>query len=203
MNKLPLICLLAAAPALAWANIIPTGTTITGAGPYTWSYDLQLSRDQDAASGLPPVTNPVPHDNFEFGSFLTIYDFAGYIDGSCTGPSGWTCTAQAVGYTPDDVLPNDDPLLPNLTWAYTSGPVLGGQPDGLDLGIFSAQSIFDTAREVSYAARGVSNSGSAAGSIADNVGDTRGPTSAVPEPGTWLLAGLGLSMLAWARPGRR
>lgn len=203
MHKLPLICLLAAAPVVAWANIIPSNIGITGTSPYTWTYNLQLSSDQDAYSGLPPVIDPVPHDNLDFGSFLTLYDFAGYIDGTCAGPAGWTCTAQAIGFTPDDVLPNDDPALLNLTWAYTSGPVLSGQPNGLDLGMFSAQSIYGMARDVSYTARGVKNSGPTFGSIADNVGTTIGPMAAVPEPASLLLAGLGLALIGWVRPRSR
>lgn len=204
LKRISLACLVVLAPVVAWANIIPTGTSITGAGPFTWTYNLQLSRDQDVVPGLPPEASPVAHENLSFGSFLTIFDFAGYVDGTCAGPVGWSCTVQNVGFTPDDTLPLDDAALPNLTWVYTSGPVLGGHPDGLDLGFFSAQSIFDTVGFVSYAARGVKNSGDTAGTIADNVGTTRGPVALeVPEPGSLALGGLALALMAVVRPRRK
>lgn len=204
MKKLSISCLLALAPIVAAANIIPTLTTITGAGPFTWNYNLQLSSDQDAAPGLPPAENPVPHENLSFGSFLTVYDFAGYVAGTCTGPSGWVCTTQNTGFTPDDVIPQDNPAIVNLTWAYTSGPLITGQPNGADLGFFSAQSIYSEDTQVSYAARGVKNNGGSAGTIADNVGNTRGPRALeVPEPTSLALAGLALGLLAWSRPLKR
>jgi hypothetical protein len=196
MKKFSAICLLALAPAMAWANIIPTGTSIDGTGPYTWNYNFQLSQDQNVNAGLPPTEIQVPHDNLSFGGFLTLYDFAGYVDGSCTGPTGWTCTAQLLGFTPDDVVPIDRADLMNITWVYTSGNTILGQPSGVDLGNFSAQSLYNTAGVVSYAARGVKNIGASEGSIADNVGNTRAPVSNVPEPGSLALAGMGLFLLA-------
>jgi hypothetical protein len=114
------------------------------------------------------------------------------------------CSVQNIGFTPDDTLPNDAAALPNLTWVYTTGPVLGGNPDGLDLGLFSAQSIYDSVGFVSYAARGVKNNGAAVGTIADNVGTTRGPVAlGVPEPGSLLLAGLALVLMGVAVPARK
>jgi hypothetical protein len=195
MKKLPALCLLALAPAMAWANIIPTGTSVTGTGPYTWNYNLQLSQDQNVNPGLPPTDTLVPHENLSIGSLLTLFDFAGYVDGSCAGPTGWTCTAQLLGFTPDDVLPTDRADLMNITWVYTTGAPILGQPSGVDLGNFSAQSLFNTEGVVSYAARGVKNIGASEGSIADNVGTTRGPVNAVPEPGSLGLAGLGMLLL--------
>ena len=145
MKRFSLLCVLALTLCtVAMANIIPTSITITGAGPYTWTYDLQLSSDQNVNSGLAPTSNPVPHVNLSFAGFLTVYDFAGYIGGSCSGPAGWTCTAQNIGFTPDDVIPTDNGNIVNLTWAYTSGPTLLGQPSGIDLGLFWAQSIYGT-----------------------------------------------------------
>lgn len=203
LKRLSLVCLVAFAPVLASANIIPTGISIVGTGPYVWTYGLQLSSDQDVVSGLPPVANPVPHEDLSFGSFITIFDFAGYVDGSCTGPQGWTCLVQNVGFTPDDVTPNDDIDLPNLTWTYNNGPTISGSPDGRDLGQFGASSIYGTATLVSYAARGVKNNGAAIGTVADNVGETTGPQAmAVPEPGSLALAGLALALMV-APPLRR
>ncbi|CAD5365940.1 conserved exported hypothetical protein [Rubrivivax sp. A210] len=205
MKKISLACLIALVPLASGANIIPTGTTITGAGPglYSWSYALTLSADQDAVAGLPPVSETVPHVNLSFGAFLTIYDFAGYVAGSCNGPAGWECMVQNSGFTPDDVLPNDSPAITNLTWVYTSGPTLTGQPVGLELGAFSAQSIYNQITSVSYTARGLKNNGSSVGTIADNVGNTRGPTSGVPEPESLALAGLALALLSGVRTGNK
>ncbi len=192
IKKISLFCLLALAlSTFSMANIIPTSTTINGTGPFTWTYNLQLSNDQNVNSGFAPVSNPVPHTNLSFAGFFTIYDFAGYIPGSCAGPSGWTCTAQLLGFTPDDVVPTDNPNLFNITWAYTTGPTILGQPSGVGLGNFSAQSVYDIPTLVSYSARGIANAGPQIGTIADNVGNTQGPSS-TPEPATLALLGSGI-----------
>lgn len=195
-------CLLAVMPAMAWGNIIPTGTSITGTGPYVWTYNLQLARDGNVNSGLPPTPALVPHENIGFAGFVTIYDFAGYIDGSCTGPSGWVCTAQDVGFTPDDVLPTDNRAITNLTWAYLSGPTLTGQPAGLDLGMFSASSMYGDATLVHYVSRTIKNQGPAIGTIADNVGSTHAPVD-VPEPSVLALSGLALALAGTLARRRR
>jgi hypothetical protein len=202
MKRLSALCLALMLPAIASANIIPTGTAITGAagGPYTWTYNMLLSSDQDVTVGILPAGPSVPHTDPTYGAFVTIYDFVGYVTGSCSGPTGWTCSVQNVGYTPDDTLPNDSAALPNLTWLYSSGPTLTGQPSGVDLGLFSATSIYDTIDLVSYTGRALKNNGSAAGTVADNVGTTRGPVllQEIPEPGSLALAGMSLVMLGYA-----
>jgi hypothetical protein len=205
MKRLSALCLALILPAVASANIIPTGTNITGAGPFTWTYDMQMSSDQDAKSGITPPGLSVPHLDLSYGAFVTIYDFAGYVAGSCSGPTGWTCSVQNVGYTPDDTLPTDSPTLPNLTWLYTSGATVTGQPSGTSLGTFSAVSIYDSIDLISYAARAEKNNGSAAGTVADNVGTTRGPVAPqeIPEPGSLALAGMSLAMLGYASRKRR
>jgi hypothetical protein len=202
MKKLSALCLAAFLPLMAHANIIPTNTSITGAvgGPFTWTYQVQLASDLDVHSGLAPTQPIVPHLNGNTGGFLTIYDFAGYIAGSCTAPAGWTCSAQNVGFTPDDTLPNDDPGLPNITWVYTSGLTLSGDPLGLDLGLFVAKSIYNNVDLISYTSRATKNNGASIGTIADNVGTTAGPVAsqAIPEPASLALAGLGMALAAFA-----
>jgi hypothetical protein len=198
MKRFSLLCVLALTLcAVAMANIIPVSTSITGTGPFVWTYDLQLSPDQNVNSGTAPTINPVPHSNLTFGGFFTIFDFAGYVSGSCSGPAGWTCTAQNMGFTPDDVVTMDKPNIPNITWAYTTGPTILGQPGGIDLGLFSAQSIFSNPTLVSYSGRGIANSGPQVGTIADNVGNTQGPISAVPEPTSFGLCAIGIGLICW------
>jgi hypothetical protein len=184
---------------IASANIIPTNTSISGTGPYTWTYQAQLSADQSAFSGPTPTINPVSNLLNVAGSFFTIYDFAGYVGGSAAGPTGWTATTQNVGFTPSNVTPVDDINIVNITWTRTSGLTLSGQPSGIDLGNFTAQSIYNTPILVSYTSRGLANAGPQAGTIADNVGNTQGPAARVPEPGTLMLLGLGLVGFAGLR----
>ena len=93
-------------------------------------------------------------------------------------------------------MPVDNHSIVNLTWARISGPTLLGQPDGIDLGMFSAQSIYNTITMVSRTSRGIKNIGSQEGTIADNVGNVQGPIGpSVLEPVNFALAGLALALL--------
>jgi len=73
-----------------------------------------------------------------------------------------------------------------------------GLLSGKDLDLFSAESIFGTPTQVSYASRGIANSGPQEGTVADNVGNTQAP-SGVPEPGSVLSIGSGLILLGVVR----
>lgn len=208
MKRFSLLCALAMMlSAVAMANIIPVNTAITPSGAlFTWTYNFNLAADQNVVAGtgldLVPLTRPdrqfVPHTELQWAGFVTVYDFSGFVAGSCVAPTGWTCTTQSLGYTPDNVVPTDNPNITNITWAYTSGAVISGVGGLINIGPFTAQSTSGIPILVSYTSRGVGNSGGTAGSITDNVGSVQGPAP-TPEPATFGLLGAGLALLGAIR----
>jgi hypothetical protein len=190
MKRISLLCVLALTlSTVAMANIIPTtpGPTPSGSN-FLWAYNFTVSTDQNVNSGPVPSVNPVDPLNLIPGGFVTIYDFQGYVVGSCAGPAGWTCVAQNIGFTPSDTLPPDSASIVNLTWVYTSGtPVLGPTI----VNGFSAVSIYGLEQQVSFTSRGWRNQGIQIGTVTDNVGKTTGPAP-IPEPATLALLGSGI-----------
>jgi hypothetical protein len=150
------------------ANIIPTLDSVTGAGPYVWNYEVDVTVDQNVTTG----------------DFFTIYDFAGATTGSA--PAGWTMSVQNVGITPPLVLPGDNPAIPNVTFTYSGADIVGAA----DLGIFSINSLDNQMVEGFFAGLGTRNTGPLAGTTISNVGRVEVPT-VVPEPATMTLIGMG------------
>ncbi len=126
----------------------------------------------------------------EAGDWFTIYDFFGFT-GTHTEPAGWVFTSANVGLTPGDVIPVDNPGLPNLTWMYQGNTILGP----MNLGNFTAVSTSGSVVALgSFSSRATKNVPGlpANGTKVSNVGSVPVPGPVIPEPSTMALSGLGL-----------
>jgi hypothetical protein len=102
-----LVCGLAvpSGPALA-LQVTVTEVTKNADGTSTYHFAVKT----DPGETLAPGTD-----------FVTVYNFAGLVDGSAKAPAGWTYSSEDFGRTPTwdgypVVAPVDVPGLSNLTW---------------------------------------------------------------------------------------
>lgn len=187
------LAILSAAPATA--GLLPVSVTVIPDGKnFRWTYAIVLPTDM----------------RLEAGNYFTIYDFNGYIPGGEQSPamgaraSDWVFSSELTGPTPDRLRPNDDPTIPNLTWTYRGPTIPSGQ---IGLGNFWAISKYGKSVIDSFTATTARTSDG----LADhNITETEVPRleeppnpNTVPEPGTLVLAALGLPLLGVARRLRR
>jgi hypothetical protein len=172
----------------ASAGLLPVSVSITpDSGNFRWTYAVVLPTDM----------------KLESGSYFTIYDFAGLVNGSESAPPGWTLSPAS---TPDRVTPNDDPNIPNLTWKYTGPTIPSGQ---VGLGNFWAVSTYgDQTASFFTATTKRTSDGQTDANITNTIvplTPTGGspPPPTVPEPATLALAGLGLPLAGFARWRRK
>lgn len=168
----------------AQATLIPSLDSIApSGGNFLWTYNIGLAADQNATGGAVQSINPVPVA--ATGDFLTIYDFRGFLGGTCFAPTGWACQTQAIGFTPDTQTPTDSAALTNLSFTRTGTTINGPVAD---LGDFGAQSIIGLSDAGLFTSRGTKNVGGLAGTKVDSIGQVSVPAP-VPEPATLLLLG--------------
>lgn len=168
----------------AQATLIPTLDTIApSGGNFVWTYNIGLAADQNATGGSVQSVNPVPVA--ATGDFLTIYDFRGFVGGTCFAPTGWACQTQGIGFTPNTQTPADNSGLTNLSFTRTGTTIDGPVTD---LGDFGAQSIIALSQAGLFTSRGTKNLGELAGTKVDSIGQVSVPAP-VPEPATLLLLG--------------
>lgn len=192
----PLLSLLGVS--VVHASIIPTLSTVTGTGPFTWNYTVNLDANQNAVPGPTPGASTPSGVGVTSGTnadYFTIYDFAGFT-GVHSEPAGWGFQSLAVGSTPSDVVPTDNPAIVNLTWYRTGTTLLGPQTP---IGTFSAQSTLGAGALVSYTSSGTRNSGASAGTTVSSIGTVLAPVGTVPEPASFGLLGMSLVSLGMIR----
>jgi hypothetical protein len=164
------------------AGLIPTTVTITpDHGNFRWTYTVVLPS----------------YLQLQAGNYFSIYDFHGLVPGTASMPAGWTLSTPVVGPHPAHVIVEDDPTVPNLVWTY-HGPTI--KTGNVVLGNFEAMSHWGSAEEGLFVGY---NALSWGGLHDTNITETRIPTPVappgVPEPGTLLLVGAGLSFLVLIR----
>lgn len=188
------LCLAALATSASAGLLIVSDPLVTanGLNDFTWTYEVYL----EPSGRLTPQGTPCQAivQGGVCNGLLTIFDFAGYISGSiATTAADWALgPIQNTGITPLGLTPSDDPSIVNLSWEFVgSANVDAPQLAALFLGTFSARSIYDRASYTDYAGRtsSLSNQRSA------NLDVTLAPT-AVPEPASVLLLGVGILALA-------
>lgn len=190
--------LLGLATTTAEAGLLPVSVSIQPeAGNFRWTYSVQLPTDL----------------KLQTGSYFTIYDFGGYVNGSGrllspypddTYAGYWTFSTSKTGPTPNRLNPQDDPNTDNLTWTY-NGPTINGIAKSL--GNFVASSQYKDVQNSFFTGTNFQSDGKTVDSniteTISPVGSTPNPTPGVPEPTTLALAGLGLPLIGAARWYRR
>src|SRR6266700_6148693 len=102
------LAFLAVAVQAARADIAVDFVSVTGSGPFTWTYDATLQPGSEVT--VAPIPAPANTSNF-----FTIYDFAGFT-GVQTHPAGWAFSRPPVARTQAVTAQSAPPTVLTLIW---------------------------------------------------------------------------------------
>jgi hypothetical protein len=165
---------------IAYANINPNANPVVvpdGGGNFRWTYVLAT----DTAEVInTPLTNP---------AFFTLYDVPGLVANSSSftvvpGTLAAVTTEPLVGVTPSGVAPADNPLIPNISVAFTGTASISTVLGSLSfLDTLGTESTSPNEQFAAQATNAINNS------RAFNSSFVVGP---VPEPGSLVLLSSGM-----------
>jgi hypothetical protein len=170
----------------------------------TWAYSAFFNTQLDPVTGEPVET-------LEPGSYVTIYDFGGYVPGSMKITSSkyaseFKLTEQNTGITPKGISVPDSPSLPNFTATYT-GKALTTSTSFINLFTLNTTFTSQTPAGSNFSGLDYKSSGLSSGTPVASFGYITTPTyvtppkdppltaASVPEPGSLLLLGLGSAIV--------
>lgn len=170
----------------AQASITPTlvgGPVDLGNGTFRYTYDATLASDQALKTG----------------GYFSLYDVVGF-QGFGAVAAGFTATAQFLGLSPSNVVPNDDASILNVTFSY-AGPTINydGPLFERQLGFFEIISTSGVTGTDDFSSEAMRNSGPTKGSVVATIGTNAvtvpGMAGNVPEPAMWAMLIVGFGMV--------